>query len=65
MYEYKSSLAPFFTSYVDFKRSLGYKFQDISTPIVVRSGFLRKFFPHGAFTAPMKVTATGTVESLN
>jgi integrase len=31
MYEYKSSLAPFFTSYVDFKRSLGYKFQDIST----------------------------------
>jgi integrase/recombinase XerD len=31
MYEYKSSLAPFFTSYVEFKRSLGYKFQDIST----------------------------------
>lgn len=31
MYEYKSSLAPFFISYVDFKRSLGYKFQDIST----------------------------------
>lgn len=31
MYEYKSSLAPFFTSYVDFKRSLGYKFRDIST----------------------------------
>lgn len=27
MDEYKSSLAPFFTSYVEFKRSLGYKMQ--------------------------------------
>ena len=31
MYEYKSSLAPFFTSYVEFKRSLGYKLQDTSS----------------------------------
>ncbi len=29
MDEYRSSLAPFFTSYVEFKRSLGYKMQDI------------------------------------
>lgn len=28
MYEYKSSLAPFFISYVEFKRSLGYKLQN-------------------------------------
>ena len=27
MYDFKSSLAPFIKSYVDFKRSLGYKFQ--------------------------------------
>ncbi len=28
MDEYKSPLAPFLTSYVEFKRSLGYKIQD-------------------------------------
>ena len=70
MDEYQCALAPFLTSYVEFKRRLGYKLEDTSTfrnldrLVRDRSVSPKRSSHGGAIAVPMKVIAPDIIESL-